>query len=1249
MKRREHRNNRIWMLLGAFLAVVLSLYSIRSTFVSVVALEQSARCGAEEHVHSPVCYQDGVLRCAKVPHTHNRNCYLVLLKDNDINHLLSQIDEDRSHNLETLIHQTLGTALAYNSNLVMLDMEIPQQEPAPSPSTLTATQLQYAESPKDTSSANTESVALQAADISTLNETIEEQNIAPGIVFNEDLYSATTLSQLPSDTVALLNNSSTSSGGVSTLALGDEPNETDNKVNFYIKLNGEWVCFSTQDFTVTSSGNWYKTYVPRIATNSMLNTINARLRADVGLSTNFTANTLKLKYAASEDAGDNYWYDTGSSTSNGTKYTTFGTYYNDSSSANDPKHVRLYYSSNNNPVSYYTVTLNYPNGSSSTVYIPEGQTYTLPAEYVWREGTTEYPGGTNISVSSKRIFTAVVDDGKLRIAYNVNFPTTYPKFGNNNYVSVHPPASPTLAGTTETSRQDVVEETDGGATVRTLTETRVIAQTTHNFGEMYPIRFMGWKTETGELISPNTNLSWAELQTYAKGDNTVTLTGEWVHGINNMVNFFVLYNAKVGETDNTSELYTPSIYATHVGGTINTGFSLDARTDEAAYENDKEIRAMYGPSSGSMWLDTFPSDEYIFEQLRKYASSLTVDGIQVKSEDLNSSAYAIRWYMFKHHNDGWHIDGKLTRKKGQITVDKEFFGEPSTVEKAEKGFYVVAVNGTRNSAGVFTPYAPTNANFNQHVLVLDNATKSALTATYPNAVFQVYDSNSYFSDGEGFEWLIEGVNLDEYWEITEHPVSIPDHMYYAEYSVYDTDGNTTALAEYGTVAPVVGKTFALDEDPDQGLLVDFRNFYYPSESILIKKEDADTGQPIGNAGFELWQYNSGGVLNPLKFSYNSATNQYTYDDQGSIRQITTGDEGYTTISTTGFSYSHGAVVAKEVISPTGYAAAPNVTLTEAADGTVSITNMAYENGTVVDESEWYSFAEVHDNGSVLVVKDHASALTSVTANKAWADSTTADSVTLVLQANGTTATNLFPGLSNVRAVLNSANNWRYTWTDLPTYANGAPVEWSVKEIFVGDEPTLSDGVSFANWTVVYSQPTKTDSDRDGITDHWEYTVTNTVRRAQLYVVKSNPDGDPLPGATFELVEVNAVGNVVANAVTRTGTTDSNGLLHFDNLKYTTRYRLTETSPPGGYMAYTDPAYLILAADGTVTVESHSAVTAGPASSYSVYVVNYQPAPLPETGGSGPGKFYNPGAALMLLAGCGYILLNTKKRGRRQSG
>jgi len=78
--------NFIWILI---LAALLTLPSLGITELSALALEQEARCGQAEHVHTEACYYRDMLICGKKAHSHSQNCYLVLLSDNDINWLLT--------------------------------------------------------------------------------------------------------------------------------------------------------------------------------------------------------------------------------------------------------------------------------------------------------------------------------------------------------------------------------------------------------------------------------------------------------------------------------------------------------------------------------------------------------------------------------------------------------------------------------------------------------------------------------------------------------------------------------------------------------------------------------------------------------------------------------------------------------------------------------------------------------------------------------------------------------------------------------------------------------------------------------------------------------------------------------------------------------------------------------------------------------------------------------------------------------
>nr|MBQ8243714.1 Cna B-type domain-containing protein [Oscillospiraceae bacterium] len=522
----------------------------------------------------------------------------------------------------------------------------------------------------------------------------------------------------------------------------------------------------------------------------------------------------------------------------------------------------------------------------------------------------------------------------------------------------------------------------------------------------------------------------------------------------------------------------------------------------------------------------------------------------------------------------------------------------------------------------------------------------ALAAQYPDAQILIFDSET--GNAHHYEWLITGVELGEYWHIEEFPVEISGYSCYAEYSVYDTDGEHSYIAEYGTRASMSGKTFALDEDPDQGLMVDFRNYYYPIETILIKKEDAKTGQPIGGAVFELWQNG-----NRLSFNYNETTGQYERDEggNGSFTQIVTTSDGFSIISTTGFSYDYGDVVVKEVLPPGGYDPAPDITVGADENGDVVIKDIA---GKPPDE--WDAIAEV-PNADVLVIKDHAAEFISITVEKVWNTNTPADSVEVVLQANGQHAAALFPGMTNAQVTLNAGNLWTTTWTDLPRYANGQIVQWSVKEIVIGGKPTLADGVTFANWIVTYSPGVGTDNNGDGDIDHWKFTVTNTQRRLQLILTKVGTDGAILQGSIFTLEQVELVDGVwqpVTGVAVNTQATGANGILTFDNLTAGAYYRLTEQQATEGYFVIMSPVILTMDSDGNIqrvlsdgTVTSLNETMIQATGPYNIRVVNIKLTALPETGGTGT-YLYTGGGTLLLIISAAAMLLYKRKRRKEET-
>lgn len=1302
-----------------------------------LALEQKTRCGLEEHKHTENCYMGDVLLCEKKAHIHSSNCYLVLLEDNDINWLLQVMGMSDQQSLEGVIDSALVQALALNEN------------------------FSEAERP----------VKLTAQDITDLNDTIEDNEIEPSVVLNENLSDGTVLSYEPGqgDGQALLN-------------VGDQPDTSgQRKVNFYIRLDGEITFVNTAP--LVSANPEYCTYA---------NTVNAYTSALItGLTTNNINSSYFFRYNTNgkTDSADNFSSNASYSSSRVRLGNTSGIQYAllFSRSWSGGRYVYA-------PYDFYTVTLDYSrlgNGTENTVrYVQSGYAsgLTLSDAYIWRDesGNTVDKMPTTISKTTKlyaefREFTAKFEDrsgaalapsvtarptdGKLTVAlpdltgtpqegyywvdkasdgtvyyasngsakaeitksttfvavpskytltfidengetsiyeagyldmftleslpdgwswmsdageryapgdtigpireemtftaaertmnvhYNVNFPS--------NAVS-QVDAVPAIYGTTSQTATDIAY---GGRPLITRNLTSRTARDEINSGnkESLTYFFKGWTISgTDLLIQPDSAISWQQLQTYANANGEVTLQGVWENASRyNSVSFFVRFDSAAVDTNGNitsqpSENYTPEVFNTHVGG-INTSWSdtqirqayeIADTTSDNSFGADQAIRALYGEKATGAWLYDLPSDDHVFTYLIDYlkknpGKQLTVDGDVVDPNQLNYSYYAIRWYVFKLEGSSWHIDGKLVKKEGTITVDKTFGGDETVQQMEKDGFYILAENGTRSEDGIFTPYPVNDNRFKQCLLVVNRTGAQKLQSKYPNATILIYDSET--DNKHHYEWVIEGVELGEYWHIEEFPAEIPGYSCYAEYSVYDTDGEHTAIAAFGTRASAIGKTFALDEDPDQGLMVDFRNYYHPIETILIKKEDAKTGMSIGGAQFELWQNG-----NRLTFNLDAATGQYVRDESGSgaFSRVVTATDGYSVISTTGFSYDYGDVEVKEVVSPPGYDPAPAMTIGKNENGQVVLKNIAD-----TPQAEWPEYASVPSN-DILVVRNHAAQKISVTVNKVWNTNSPADSVEVVLQANGQHAAALFPGMTNVQVMLNAGNVWKHTWTELPRYANGEIVTWSVKEIVIGGKPTLADGTTFANWTVTYSPGYGSDRDGDGDIDNWSFTITNSTRRLQMILTKVGTEGELIPGCVFSLEQVameNGQWQQVPGTEIDIQTTDQNGMLTFDNLLTDTYWRLKEVSTPDGYYAGFNEAILVIDGAGVIKKVLSDGTLADLNSQmiqytrpYNIQVTNIQIKPMPQTGGAGTNVYLQSGL-LLIVAAAALLLYKNKHR------
>ena len=847
----------------------------------------------------------------------------------------------------------------------------------------------------------------------------------------------------------------------------------------------------------------------------------------------------------------------------------------------------------------------------------------MPSGY-WTVGSKSYTGGTSVAIESDTTFTEA-EGPPLTVSYTVNWSTP----GTLN--------SPTTIPGVQGGATSANVASGTTHTVKNVTERTVVLAFSSESSRYGAVYFTGWRTETGETIQPDTRIGYNELAQYdSNGDGYVDLTGQWDFQPLQSVNFFVKFNSRADGSESAKD-YTDVIFTTYMGGidvankTLNQLNELYAITadDGTNLKNDKTIRNLYGTDT-TPWFTSFPDDNEIFEALKTYAGNqqLSVpndagDLILVDVNDLNQYGYAIRWYKLNAvwNNDDaqiWHLDGLLVRKEGRVHTTKTFSGNETLIAKAKDGFYIHAVNADKTKHYIMT------------VTAADSDEQARILRELGLADSQITGWLTPIDDGDGngntLLWEFGDVKYNEKWTITEYPPDVADSADYAEWIIVDSSALGQTSTGTGSTVTVHGTTHATDLEDPEWLRAEFNNIYFRGNSLMIKKEDAATGQALAGAVFELYQ---NGTL--MTFDYDDETGLYRFNTNGTGETYRLTCDGYTNLSTTEFTYEKGDIVVKEVTAPTGYHSVKEVTI----GYTVDTDGDGKPDSTVGIRSESGEWAR-YDQG-VLVIRNSSAPVT-VSVLKKWncADSERTD-VTVQLLANGsanTAATILRESGQAAAVTLTAVDGWYHAWKNLPTVANGEAVTWSVREMKIGTESCKAD-YTFANWIVNYESSTDL--------SHVYLTVENTPKRPFLYLDKRDMSGlIAVPGAEFALVAVDDTGTPLTGAATKTATTDAQGALSFDNLRYNQRYRLTETRTPDGYLGYDEPAYLTLNENGSVTVETHGYVFAA-GTAYHIRVLNRATSELPSTGGTGTTGYYAAGVMLLITALCVAIFLKKRRK------
>ena len=1260
-------NKRIWLFVALAVLLLLSVFRAFSSVTEALALEQQPRCGMAEHLHTESCYINDVLVCRQKAHTHSDSCYPLLLADNDINQLLTQIAATRDRSLESLLRSgNVRGILVLNKDLRVQTTQEGSTE-ADYPWIGGIGLLAVNDTPSTASNAinfyirldgNITCIGSKTLTISRNTRQLSKANVVSA--YTAVVETSLTTGNLQSSYYLRYNTtgsttsfSSTAGTSGSNLTFGNGSSAryallTSRSGNTYTPIDFYTL---TLDYSAAVGGSSF--YYVESGLGYTLPTLNGYHWEDGDGSTvtSVTVTRPTTVYARPDACTVIYYVD-------GMEYARDegllpnraytlrdvpsgweGWRGDDGTVRKTGAQMTLTGSMTFHAVKYVTVTFRHLDGSTSTQQVLQGDQLILPGGYWSDEAGTAYTGGSAVTINSDATFIQT-SGPPLTVTYTVNWATPS---------GLNAPATiPNIVGAS--SYTVAADASHMVSRVSARTVTCAFTNVPSRYGSVY---FAGWQTETGEIIQSDAQLTWDELKLYdADNDGVTALTGLWKYHMLQSVNFFVKLNSAHSSGETGSEYYTPVIFTTYVGGidseigsgassgyvdALNEKYAISMTADTTYLANDRLLRAMYG-SDTAPWLAELPHDNDIFQQLKAYVQDggqLSVPNeagefVTVDVNDLNEYGYAIRWYAFKACSDGgdvydWHVDGVLVRKEGRVHTTKTFSGNETLIHQAKDGFFIHAANAAGDKRYIMTITAPADA---ERTAILDLLGLSAS---------QITDWLTPIDDGDGNDntllWEFRDVEYDEAWVITEYPPRVAESADYAEWVVVDSSASNQSASGTGGTVEFRGVTHATDLENPEWLRAEFNNIYFRGNSLMLKKEDAATGQALSGARFQLYQ---GDTL--MTFDYDAETGLYVFDSHGNGAVDTLVCDGYTNLSTSGFAYDMGDITVREVTAPEGYGAVGDVTIgyTQDTDGdgvpdsAIGISNSADSN----------AYAR-YDSG--LLVIRNSSAPTRVTAVKRWncADSERED-VVMQLLANGsanTAAAILQSSGQSATVTLTAVDGWGYTWYDLPVYANGAPVTWTIRELRVGSENCKSD-YTFPNWIVTYRSQTTA----DGLV----LTAENTPKRPMLYLDKWDMTGrQRLAGAIFSLIAVDDDGVPLPDAVSKTAVTGADGSLRFDNLRHNTRYRLTELQAPEGYIPYDTPAYLTLGGDGRVTVESHGYVSAA-ATAFHISVANRSADSLPETGGSGLNGYYAAGAALALSALCAAIL-SRRRRGEGSNG
>ena len=697
---------------------------------------------------------------------------------------------------------------------------------------------------------------------------------------------------------------------------------------------------------------------------------------------------------------------------------------------------------------------------------------------------------------------------------------------------------------------------------------KTISNNAHSRRFVY--RFTGWRVGDTELVvQPGRGMDLDELSRYMDPvTQEITLTAVWTPFADNTtrietVNFFVSLNCEIadnmsnGFASQPQSNFTDSLAFSRVRGAEELEDPLviaPPQASDTAYVVDGELRKLTTTPYKNLSLETFPSDEAIFEAIRNGGYTINIGGVEIDKQYLTSAHFTIRWYVLKYEeSDGFHIDGVLVAREGRLVVKKTFAGDADAIAAVKDRDFYISVKHQ-------------SATGNDETLDYDLSLLPAAEETREG--FTGY--TSYDPDSDTYSWTLLG-RQEQTYHVQEHNAEPTAGVNYtARYAITNSAAQTGGWVDdpdgkgvYVTVA-----SYASDVPGNAVQTVALQNIYVKAGLLTVAKLDGNTGNGLRDVAFRLRHESDAALVLYRK----PGTNEYTTSEQeeGYTERVTdnivrSGPSGYFYIKLA----ADGRPYTLEETIPSGYYGPETIRFT--VDGSGTVTSLQ-EDGAAA--GKWASGLGT----KMLTLKNESRLLTEVTARKNWGTAYEREKrpVTVALYRNGVKMVGQGNDEKAYEAVLSQENGWRHTWTDLPLFVDGQAAQYSLRELRIGDvayDPAIDDG--YDNYLVTYDQPLYSESATqttgpdamweaaDGTihyADHVLLVVNNEVLTGVIAFAKVSDSGAPVSGAVFTLY---TDPSCTEDSAIDTATSNDDGFVRFDG-RVAGVYYLKETAAPRGF-------------------------------------------------------------------------------------